>query len=356
MTRSRSFQIRALLTALALWTVAACAPPPADVIVVDDLGEETALPAVAAQYDISPRILRRFAVLEHARESHLPALVDLGRMLYYEPRLSKTGDVSCNTCHPLRSYGADGRVVSIGVGGQHGRRNAPSTYNAAGQFRQFWDGRADTLEEQVRGPLENPAEMAMPGNAAVEALRHNDEYQRAFRAAFPGDPAPVSFEHLSRAIGAFERGLLTPSRWDRYLAGATGVLSNTEKEGARQFANNGCLVCHGGALVGGVMFEKVGARKPWPTQGDRGRREITGDPADDMMFKVPSLRNVARTAPYFHDGSAATLPSAVEMMARYQLGVELTATEVQQICAWLGSLTGDLPLEYVAPPAHAEVP
>ena len=277
-------------------------------------------------------------------------------MLYYETRISKTGDVSCNTCHALGSYGVDGRVVSIGVGGQRGRRNAPSTYNAAGLFRQFWDGRADTVEKQVRGPLENRVEMAMPGNAAADALRDIDQYQRAFRTAFPGDPAPISIEHLSRAIGAFERGLLTPSRWDRYLAGEGSALSNTEKEGARQFANNGCLVCHAGALVGGSMFEKVGARRPWPTQGDRGRREITGDPADDMMFKVPSLRNVARTAPYFHDGSAATLPNAVEMMARYQLDVELTKTEVQQICAWLESLTGDLPLEYIAPPAQVGQP
>ena len=353
-----SFRTSRLLAAIVVlvWTTTGCSRPPADVIVVDDLGEATVVPTVAAEYGISPRILRRFAVLEHDQQRRLPALVSLGRMLYYETRLSKTGDVSCNTCHPLESYGVDGRGVPLGVGGQRGRRNTPSTYNAAGQFRQFWDGRAATLEEQVRGPLESVTEMAMPGNAAADALRGLDQYQQAFRAAFPGDPAPISIEHVATAIGAFERGLLTPSRWDRYLAGETNALSSTEKEGARQFANNGCLVCHAGALAGGSMFEKVGALRPWPAQGDRGRREVTGNPADDMMFKVPSLRNVARTAPYFHDGSVATLASAVEMMARYQLDVELTATEVQQICAWLESLTGDLPREYIAPPIQPGQP
>ena len=153
----RSGRMIAAIIALA-WTTAACSGPGADLIVVDDSGDATVSPVVATEYDISPRILRRFALLEHDSQHRQPALVNLGRMLYYETRLSKTGDVSCNTCHLLDSYGVDGRVVSIGVGGQRGRRNSPSTYNTAGLFRQFWDGRADTLEEQVRGPLENRVE------------------------------------------------------------------------------------------------------------------------------------------------------------------------------------------------------
>jgi cytochrome c peroxidase len=280
------------------------------------------------------------------------ALVDLGRMLYYEPRLSRTGTVSCNSCHLLDRYGTtNNTVASIGIDSQRGSRNAPSTYHVAGQFVQFWDGRAATVEDQVRVLLESPQEMGMSAARAVAVLDGIDGYRMAFHAAFPDDAAPITLDHLADAIGAFERGLIAPARWDRYLAGDTSALTTVEKEGARLFANAGCLVCHTGPYIGGSMFGKVGARTPWPSQKDRGRRNVTGDVADDMLFKVPSLRNVAKTAPYFHDGSAATLDEAVRQMAHYQLGIDLADDEVVSLVAWLGALTGEIPHDYIARPA-----
>ena len=161
---------------------------------------------------------------------------------------------------------------------------------------------------------------------------------------------PVTFERIGLAIAAFERGLVTPARWDRYLRGDKAALNAQEKAGAKLFANLGCIVCHTGQYVGGSMFERLGSREPWPKTQDRGRASITGVPEDDLVFKVPSLRNVAKTAPYFHDGSAPTLEVAVHMMARYQLGVELGSDEVADLKAWLNSLTGELPTEYIRPP------
>jgi len=300
--------------------------------------------------EISPRVLRRFAALERDASPRSTALIDLGRLLYYDPRLSRTKLISCNSCHLLDRYGATNTAVSTGVDGRRGKRNAPSTYHAAGQFVQFWDGRELTIEAQARGPIENPLEMGMAPGQAVAILTEIDGYRVAFAAAFPGEASPITVDHIGRAIGAFERGLITPSRWDRYIAGDTSALTPVEKEGAKVFANLGCLVCHTGPYIGGSMFEKVGTRAPWPTQGDRGRRDVTGNPADDMMFKVPSLRNVAETAPYFHDGSAATLEQAVRMMARHQLGIDLADDEVREVIAWLGSLTGEIPKDYIAKP------
>jgi cytochrome c peroxidase len=302
-----------------------------------------------ASNDISPRVLRRYAALEPPPERPA-ALIDLGRMLYYETRISRTGDLACQSCHPLERYGATSAKFSTGVGGQTGSRNAPSTYHASGHFTQFWDGRAPTIEEQAKGPIENPVEMGMKASLVVSTLQGIPGYQTAFARAFPGEGKPVTFDNVGVAIGAFEKGLVTPARWDRYLQGDSSALTPAEKEGAKLFANLGCIVCHTGPYLGGSMFEKVGARKPWPTQGDRGRRQVTGDKADDMMFKVPSLRNVAETGPYFHDGSAATLEQAIRMMAVHQLEVELEDEEVRDMAAWMRSLTGALPHDYIARP------
>jgi len=301
--------------------------------------------------ELPKRVLRRYRALSPPEPHANPALVALGRMLYFEARLSATGDVSCNSCHPLDGWGATRDATSAGVGGQRGTRNAPSTYNAARHFRQFWDGRSATVEDQAGGPLLNPGEMGM-GTAenVVRTLRGIRGYAAEFAAAFPGEKEPITWEHVREAIGAFERGLITPSRWDRFLKGEAGVLSPLEKEGARNFANLGCIVCHAGELAGGSMYEKLGAVHPWPDQRDKGRAEVTGDPGDEMMFKVPSLRNVAQTGPYFHDGSAATLEEAVRLMGRYQVGEELEDEEVRSIVAWLGALSGELPKAYIAPP------
>jgi cytochrome c peroxidase len=347
----------ALGLAVSLSGLAACSGQNASEVVV--LANAPAAPRAAGSTsaanahadEISPRVLRRFARLTNAPVEGSQSLVDLGRMLYFEPRLSKTGAVSCNTCHVLERYGTTDTRVSTGVNGQQGSRNAPSTFNAAGHFRQFWDGRSPTVEAQAKGPIQNPAEMGMAPIDVVAALRRVEGYVDAFKKAFPREANPVTFDNVGTAIGAFERGLITPARWDRYLAGDTAALNPSEKEGAKLFANLGCLVCHSGPYIGGSMFEKVGARVPWPNQGDRGRRTVTGNTADDMVFKVPSLRNVAQTGPYFHDGSAATLNQAVRMMAKHQLGIELSDDEALDIEHWLGSLTGDLPRAYITKPA-----
>jgi cytochrome c peroxidase len=304
--------------------------------------------------DLSPRLLRRFAPLPQAPAGRDSDLVRLGRMLYFEPLLSRNGRVSCNSCHPLDRYGTTNTQVSIGVDGQLGRRNAPTVYNAAGHFRQFWDGRAENLTEQTLGPLGNPTEMGMTPALIERALKGVPGYQDLFARAYPGEAEPISVGHVAIAIAEFERGLITPARWDRYLEGDAQALTQPEKEGAKLFANLGCMVCHTGAYVGGTMFEKLGIFVPWPNQSDHGRREVTHNPADDMVFKVPSLRNSARTAPYFHDGSAASLDTAVRMMARHQLGVDLNEEEAVSIATWLGSLTGAIPRDYIAAPRLPE--
>ena len=327
-----------------------------EVMVVDTQQGAAVLPATDgarlayANEELSPRVLRRFAPLDPAVNHANTALPDLGRKLYYDARLSKTGKVSCNTCHPLDKYGTTATTVSTGILGRKGARNAPTTYNAAGHFAQLWDGRSPNVEKQAIMPIENKDEMGMTADEVIAVVSKLPEYRSEFARVFPTDKQPVSIERIGLAIGAFEQGLITPARWDRYLRGETNALNAEEKAGAKLFANLGCIVCHTGPYVGGSMFERLGARVPWPAGRDRGRKDVTGLAADDMVFKVPSLRNVAMTAPYFHDGSVATLNQAVRMMARHQLGIELDDEEARELEAWLGSLTGDLPLDYIAPP------
>jgi cytochrome c peroxidase len=311
---------------------------------------QTPTQAAFANEELSPRVLRRYAALEVHSTPVESALIVLGRKLYYDPRLSRTGAVSCNTCHPLNTYGTTNTRVSTGVDGRKGKRNAPSTYHASGHFVQFWDGRSPSVEKQAVMPIENRDEMGMSKAQAVAAIARVPAYREEFARAFQGDTQPVTFERIGLAIAAFEHGLVTPSRWDRYLLGDKTALNPQEKAGAKLFANLGCIVCHTGPYIGGSMFERLGARVPWPKTQDRGRAAVTGSPADDLVFKVPSLRNVAKTGPYFHDGSAPTLDVAVRMMARHQLGVELADDEVAELKAWLDALTGDLPTEYIRPP------
>ena len=327
-----------------------------EVMVVDAQPAGSAAAAVStagiafSTEELSPRVLRRFAPLDSPAPSASNALTALGRQLYYDPRLSKTGEISCNSCHPLATYGTTRTAVSTGINGRKGVRNAPTTYNAAGHFAQLWDGRSPSVEKQAIMPIENQDEMGMTAIEVVDAIKGIGGYRDEFARTFPGDASPITTEHIGAAIGAFEHGLVTPARWDRYLRGDTHALNAQEKAGAKLFANLGCIVCHTGPYVGGSMFERLGARVPWPNGSDRGRRQVTGLAADDMVFKVPSLRNVAMTAPYFHDGSAQTLNSAVRLMALHQLGVELEDDEANDLEAWLGALTGDIPLGYVAPP------
>jgi cytochrome c peroxidase len=287
-----------------------------------------------------------------ATEAHpmTPARVELGRVLYFDPRFSKNHDISCNTCHPLDNFGADGEKTSPGHRGQRGDRNSPTSLNAALHFAQFWDGRAADVEAQAKGPVLNPIEMGMPSEAAVlVVLKSIPGYAPKFKAAFPQDADPISYENMAIAIGAFERGLITPGPLDRFMAGDATALSGPELDGLQLFITKGCVTCHNGPAVGGGMYRMLGQVKPYPSE-DIGREKVTGRPEDRFVFKVPSLRNVAKTGPYFHDGSLATLDEVVPIMAIHQLGVQLTDAEVQSIIAFLGTLTGTIDPAYVKAP------
>jgi cytochrome c peroxidase len=278
------------------------------------------------------------------------ARVRLGQQLYFDARLSKSQQISCNSCHDLAKFGQDGEPTSPGHKGQRGGRNSPTTLNAAGHIKQFWDGRMDTVEEQAHGPVTNPGEMAMADGAAVEkVLTSIPEYVKAFAEAFPGDKKPVTFDNMANAIAAFERKLATPSRWDKFLGGDESALTDDEKKGFDVFYDKGCFSCHNGELVGGNSFQKLGAKVPYET-ADLGRFDKTKNEADKHFFKVPSLRNVAKTAPYFHDGKVKTLEEAIALMGKHQLGLELSKDEIASIATFLGALTGEIPAELAKAP------
>jgi len=282
------------------------------------------------------------------------ARVELGRMLYYETRMSKNHDISCNSCHMLDKYGVDNEPTSPGHKGQRGERNSPTVYNAALHATQFWDGRAANVEEQAKGPILNPIEMGMESDADVVAvIKSIPGYKEKFEAAFPGQDDPITYDNIATAIGAFERTLVTPGKWDAYLKGDASALTDQEVEGARLFVETGCTTCHMGVTVGGSMFQKLGLVKPYETE-DEGRKAVTGKDADLHMFKVPALRNVAKTGPYFHDGSIKTLDEAVKIMAEYQLGKELSDEDTTRIVTFLQALTGELPTEQIAKPELPE--
>ncbi|MDR3700982.1 MAG: cytochrome c peroxidase [Candidatus Sulfopaludibacter sp.] len=304
---------------------------------------------------VEPASLKSFAALPAApavlADNPMAAKIELGRMLYYDARLSKGQTVSCNSCHRLSEYGVDGQPTSEGHAGQRGTRNSPTVYNAALQFVQFWDGRAPDVEKQAGGPMLNPVEMAMPSEMAVVAvLKSMPGYLAAFRKAFPGDKDPVTFAHAVEAIGGFERGLITPSRWDRFLQGDQAALTAEEKSGFNHFLAAGCDTCHSGVLLGGNAFQKLGVAKDYSDTTDTGRYQVTRNESDRMFFKVPTLRNVAMTGPYFHNGKIATLADAVDQMAEFQTGRQLAAADRDAIVTFLKCLTGDLDGNYVRQP------
>jgi cytochrome c peroxidase len=279
------------------------------------------------------------------------AVITLGRALYFDPRLSVNDTISCNSCHDLARHGVDGEPTSPGHAGERGGRNSPTTLNAALHVAQFWDGRAADVEEQAKGPVLNPVEMGMPDAAAVEAkLRGITGYPELFAAAFPGQAEPVTFDNAAVAIAAFERGLVTPSVFDRWLEGDPTALTDAQSDGLAAFMDTGCTTCHNGPGVGGSGFFKLGLVNPYETT-DVGRFQVTHAEADRQVFKVPSLRNVTRTAPYFHDGSVATLDDAVGKMAHHQLGKDLSDADVARLIAFLGALEGTVPPDVATPPA-----
>ena len=277
--------------------------------------------------------------------------VALGRMLYYDARLSKSQKISCNSCHDLAKFGVDNESTSAGHRGQRGDRNSPTVYNAAGHFVQFWDGRAKDVEEQAKGPVLNPVEMAMGSDRDVVAvLKSMPEYVAAFQKAFPEAKDPVTYDNFGKAVGAFERGLVTPSRWDKFLSGDDAALTPAEKAGFVEFSNAGCPTCHAGTYLGGNMFQKLGVAKTWSDTSDAGRAKVTKSDADQLVFKVPSLRNIEKTGPYLHNGKTETLPEVIATMSDYQLGKQLSPAEVASIETFLKSLTGTVPEDYIKAP------
>ena len=311
-------------------------------------------PVAKAETEVNRAMLGMFQPIMEAAENPANPLtdakVDLGRMLYYDTRLSKNRTVSCNSCHDLASFGDDGLATSKGIDAQLGGRSAPTVYNAAIHIAQFWDGRAADVEAQAVGPILNPIEMGMPDEAYVlRVLKSIPGYVEAFAKAFPEDPESVTYANVGKAIGAFERKLMTPSKFDDFLKGDEKALTDAEKHGLNLFVTTGCTVCHNGMGVGGHLYQKLGLVKEWPTK-DLGRFAATKNEADKYFFKVPSLRNITETAPYLHDGSIASLEEMVAKMAEYQLGRTISAEDTKAIVAFLGSLKGRVDENYIKKP------
>jgi cytochrome c peroxidase len=281
-----------------------------------------------------------------------PARVALGDTLFHDSRLSKDGSVSCATCHDLRKGGVDQSPVAVGVGGAKGLVNAPTVFNSGLNFRQFWDGRAASLEEQVDGPLTNPSEMAANWQDVMATLSQDQAFVAKMKSAYPDGLQP---QNIRDAIATFERSLITPSRFDSYLRGDKAAITAEEQQGYQLFKSYGCIACHQGQNIGGNMFQVFGVMRDYfkergsANEADLGRYNVTKAESDKHVFKVPSLRNIALTAPYFHNGSAATLDEAVDVMFRYQLGRVAPAKDKALIISFLQSLTG----EYMGKPLDA---
>lgn len=328
---------RWLIAAIAIWIAIAVALmhlwPQGGTQAVDD----TALPPMESNEPIQP--IEALTNLD-------PRKIDLGRKLFHDPRLSHNNQLSCADCHNLKTGGTDRRARSIGINGAVGLINAPTVLNSGFNFSQFWDGRALTLEKQIDDPVQTKIEMDSTWPEVIGKLKGSSEYVQAFRQIYSDD---INSDHVKDSIAGFERSLSTPnSRFDRYLRHDTSALTPREQQGYKLFKSFGCASCHQGMNVGGNMYQKLGVMAPYfsdrghLTKADQGRFNVTGDPQDIYMFKVPSLRNVELTPPYFHDGNAATLADAVRMMAKYQLGRHLTEEEIELIVEFLKTLTGEL--------------
>jgi cytochrome c peroxidase len=329
----------------------------------------TAIGSVAnADESLRQRAAATFAVvpdqpptLEHNELT--PEKIELGKMLFFEPRLSASHLISCNTCHNVGLGGDDDLPTSIGHGWQKGPRNSPTVFNAVFNAAQFWDGRAEDLAEQAKGPVQAGVEMASTPARVVDTLKSIPEYVRRFRASFPNDDDPVTFDNMARAIEAFEATLLTPNAaFDRFVQGEDEALNEIEKQGLALFMDKGCASCHGGVNFGGQGYFPFGlVKKPGADilpEGDKGRFEVTKTATDEYVFRASPLRNVELTAPYFHSGAVWSLQEAVSVMGTAQLGTELTAEEVDAITAFMKTLTGEIPvIAYPElPPSTADTP
>ena len=290
-------------------------------------------------------------------ERDTPAMIALGKKLYFEQGVSINKTQSCNSCHPIdnKGAGADNRKTGKGAEGKFGDRNDPPTLNAGFQIAQFWDGRAATLEQQAQGPPLNPIEMGMPNAAAVvERLNGMQEYPADFKKAFPGDKDPVTFDNFAKAIAAFERTLISRGRFDRLMEGDKQALTGQEMEGMRTFVNVGCVQCHSGPNLGGMTFQKMGVFHAYNNDSDLGRVKVTKLESDKFVFKVPMLRNVTMTAPYFHDGEAGNLAEAVDQMGYLQLDKKLQDVEINAILRFLTTLADTE--RTTAPPVEPAAP
>lgn len=272
-----------------------------------------------------------------------PEKVELGKKLWFDPRLSRSGFISCNSCHNLSMGGSDNLPTSIGHNWQEGPINSPTVLNSSLNVAQFWDGRAANLQEQAGGPISNPMEMASTHVLALDVISSIPEYRQEFAAIYKSDE--ITIDNVTDAIAVFEETLVTPnSRFDQWLKGDDDALSAEELAGYNTFKNVGCVACHNGPAAGGTSFQRMGVVKPYNTKNPaEGRIAVTGADGDRFNFKVPTLRNVELTYPYFHDGAYWKLEDAVDVMGRLQLGREMKEDEINNVVAFLKTLTGDQP-------------
>ncbi len=311
---------------------------------------------VLAQDDVMKRAQGMFKPLPEnvptvKGKSFAPVKVELGKMLYFEPRLSASALISCNTCHNVGMGGADFQETSVGHRWQKGPRNAPTVLNSVFNIAQFWDGRAEDLKQQAKGPVQASVEMNNTPELVIKAVKSMPEYVAMFGKVFPSDKDPVTFDNMADAIEAFEATLITPgSRFDRYLKGDGNALNVTEKEGLKLFMDKGCAVCHSGLNMGGTGYFPFGVvEKPKEEimAGDMGRFKVTGTKGDEHVFKSPSLRNIELTPPYFHSGKVWSLKEAVQVMGSAQLGATIAEGEANKIVGFLKATTGIQPkVEY----------
>ena len=302
--------------------------------------------------DLDKQAKEIFKVLPKVAENPNNKVTDekvaLGKALYFDKRLSKDNTQSCNTCHNLDTYGVDNQPFSKGNNGGFGGRNSPTTLNSGFHIAQFWDGREPDVEAQAGGPVLNPVEMEMPSEkAVVDRLSKVEDYQKMFATAFPDDKNPISYENMKKAIGAFERKLVTPTKFDDYIAGKADALNKEEKQGLKTFIDAGCVACHSGAILGGNIYQKFGIFADYWTltkskKVDNGRFDVTKKEEDKYVFKVPSLRNIEKTYPYFHDGSVSDLKEAVKIMAKTESNKDLSDKEINEIVVFLSTLTGEI--------------
>ena len=316
--------------------------------------ENTAAPAAAELRSMASAIFQPIPdpPTEIRGEKITPEKIELGRMLFFEPRLSRSHIISCNTCHSIGTGGADNVPVSIGHGWQKGPRNSPTVFNAVFNAAQFWDGRADDLMEQAKGPVQASVEMNNTSEQVEITLRSMPEYVEAFRTAFPGEESPVTFDNMARVLEAFQSTLVTPdSRFDLFLKGSNDALDAEERQGLSLFINKACIACHSGVNLGGQAYFPFGViQRPGadilPAE-DKGRFSVTNTATDEYVFRASPLRNVALTAPYFHSGEVWDLKQAVAIMGSSQLGHTQTDDEAGSIARFLETLTGIQPkVEY----------